>query len=95
MMNNINQNNMNTNDGFKHMVSLISVVGIFIVIGILEFHPLPPDNKDVVNIAIGAILGGLITRIAGHYFPSSSSYKVDDNDKINKRVEPTNNDQPA
>lgn len=62
---------------FKHVISLISLVGVFSLIGLLEIKAIPPDNKDVVNISLGALIGGLITRIGGHYFPSSAGGKTD------------------
>jgi len=63
---------------FKHILSLVSVVGIFSLLGILLLKPIPDANKDVVNISIGTLIGGLIARIAGNYFPSSTSAKKGD-----------------
>ena len=63
---------MNKELWFKHSIAILSVLGVFILLHILLVKEIPTNNKDVVNIAIGALIGGLIARIAGHYFPSSS-----------------------
>ena len=61
----------------KDIIAVISIVGVVGLLVLLQLKPIPEPNKDVVNIAIGALLGGLIARIAGHYFPSTSNPKVD------------------
>jgi drug/metabolite transporter (DMT)-like permease len=49
------------------------VVGISAgVVCLLVFTPIPPDNKDIVNIALGTLLGMAVT-VVGYFFGSSKS----------------------
>jgi hypothetical protein len=43
-----------------------------IIIICLIFQPLPEVNKDIVNIALGALLGMAVT-VVGYFFGSSKS----------------------
>ena len=61
----------------KDIIAILSIAGVFLLFYMLQLKAIPETNKDVVNISLGTLLGGLITRIGGHYFPSSSSPKTD------------------
>jgi hypothetical protein len=40
------------------------------VVALLTFNPLPADNKDIVNIAIGSLLT-MAGNVVGYFFGSS------------------------
>jgi multisubunit Na+/H+ antiporter MnhB subunit len=42
------------------------------IVCLLVFIPLPQDNKDIVNIALGTILGMAVT-VVSYFFGSSKS----------------------
>ncbi|MHB1050997.1 MAG: hypothetical protein ACYC09_13030 [Bacteroidota bacterium] len=44
----------------------------FIILVLLVFNPLPSENKDIVNIALGTFLGMAVT-VVGYFFGSSKS----------------------
>lgn len=57
------------------------VVGISAaIVAMLVFYPLPDVNKDIVNIALGALLGQAVTVVS--YFFGSSKSSADKNDMI-------------
>lgn len=62
---------------FKDVLALVTVFGVLTLLGVLQLHALPIDNKDIVNISLGALLGGGLTRIYGHYYPSAPAPKTD------------------
>lgn len=62
---------------FKDVLALVSTFGVLTLLGVLQLKPIPETNKDIVNIALGTLLGGLVTRIAGHYYPSAPAPKTD------------------
>jgi len=62
---------------FKDWLALVTVFGVLTLLGVLQLHALPIDNKDIVNISLGALLGGGLTRIYGHYYPSAPTPKTD------------------
>jgi len=61
----------------RNILAVISVVGSFIVLYLLVIKPIPGENKDTVNLALGFTLGTLIAGVNGYYFGAS---KVDKND---------------
>jgi len=61
----------------KDIIAILSIIGVVALLFLMQTKAIPEANKDVVNISIGALLTGLIARIAGHYFPSSSGGKTD------------------
>lgn len=42
------------------------------VVGLLIFYPVPDGNKDIVNIALGTLLGMAVT-VVGYFYGSSKS----------------------
>jgi len=42
-----------------------------IVIIAMLFFPIPQDNRDIINISFGSLLGGGLSTILGFYFGSS------------------------
>jgi hypothetical protein len=50
------------------------VFGIFAVIGLMIFKPVPQENSVVLNILLGALVGGF-TGVYGYFFGSSAGSK--------------------
>lgn len=65
------------------------VLGAFIVgcsvtiVGLLIFNPLPVQNHDIVNIAIGTLLGMAFSVVS--YFYGSSKGSSDKNDLLKEK----------
>lgn len=62
----------------RNIIAVISVVGAFLMLYLMIIKPIPSENKDTVNIAVGVVLGGLIGGVNGYYFGSSKSEKKDE-----------------
>jgi hypothetical protein len=45
---------------------------------LLQVHPVPAENKDIVNIGVGFIFGGALAGVVGYYFGSSKTDKKHD-----------------
>ena len=58
----------------------------FIILVLLVFNPLPAENKDIVNIALGTFLGMAVT-VVGYFFGSSKS-SADKNELLKNNNEP-------
>jgi len=57
------------------------VVGVSaVIIAMLVFYPLPEVNKDIVNVALGALLGQAVTVVS--YFFGSSKSSADKNEML-------------
>jgi ABC-type nitrate/sulfonate/bicarbonate transport system permease component len=61
----------------RNIIAIITVCGAFVVLLMLVIKPIPPDNKDTLNLALGFVLGGLVGGVSGYFFGSS---KKNDNE---------------
>ena len=50
------------------------VAGFFILLYILLFQQVPEDNKDILQIAVGALIGAF-TGVVGYFYGSSAGSK--------------------
>lgn len=66
----------------RTLLALIGTLGSFTMLGMMQFHPIPEGNKDVVTLAIGIVLGGSLSNVYSFYFGSSKQ----DADKNKKEV---------
>lgn len=68
----------NTKDQFQYGLAVVIVAGFFATLGGLIMLAVPADNKDALNIALGALVAGF-SGVLGYFFGSSkgSSEKTD------------------
>lgn len=59
----------------RNILAVLTVVGCFILLYLLQIKPIPEGNKDVLNVAIGFVFGGLLGGVAGFFFGSSKDDK--------------------
>lgn len=57
----------------RSILALLFSLGCFLIVIIMMFHPIPPENKDLVNIAIGALLTGGLAAVVSFYFGAAKS----------------------
>jgi high-affinity Fe2+/Pb2+ permease len=62
---------MNPEKIIQYALAALLIIGLFVLLGILVYHPIPSDNKEAVNVVLGALAGSVITVVA-YYFGSSS-----------------------
>ena len=79
---------------FMYILAISIAAGLFILIGLLIYRSIPPENKDLLNIVIGAFLAAF-SSIITYFFGSSkgSSEKTEHIMKLTngKKVEENNN----
>ena len=63
---------MSAKDLFQYILGALIVVGFFTLLIVLALVKVPPENKDLLNIVVGGLIGAFAT-IVGYYFGSSSS----------------------
>lgn len=56
-----------------NVLGVTIVVGCFILLYLLIIKPIPVDNKDILNIAIGFVFGGALSGVVGYFFGASKS----------------------
>lgn len=59
----------------RNIIAVISVVGAFLMLYLAFIKPIPLENKETVNLAVGFVLGGLISGVNGYYFGASKADK--------------------
>lgn len=73
---------------FMYALAAIVVITIVGFTAVLYFVPMPPDNKDLINIALGSFLAAFGT-VVGYFFGSSKSSA--DKNELLKSKEPDGN----
>jgi hypothetical protein len=66
-----------TKTDIRNSITIFIVLGTYILMYIMLVKPIPKENKDVVNIAVGFIFGAGFSGIIGYYFGSSKTDKHD------------------
>lgn len=59
----------------RNILAVITVVGSFLVLYFLIIKPIPGENKETVNLALGFTLGSLVAGVNGYYFGASKGDK--------------------
>lgn len=65
------------NAEIRNIIAIISVLGCFALLFLMQFKEIPNGNQSIINIAIGFIFGGLLTGVAGYYFGASKKDKIE------------------
>jgi hypothetical protein len=55
----------------RSVLAFIIVLGSFATLIILLFKPIPAENKDTVNLAVGFVLGAGVGAVTGYYFAAT------------------------
>ena len=79
---------MKAKDLAQLILGSLIVVGFFGLLVCLLFVKLPTENKDIMNIVVGGLIGSFAT-IVGYYFGSSSSAAKKDETIGNMLNKPT------
>lgn len=53
-----------------YILAALIVTGFFVLLYVLIFHPIPGDNKDVLNLVVGALIA-CFTAVVNYFFGSS------------------------
>jgi drug/metabolite transporter (DMT)-like permease len=67
---------------FQYILGAMIVIGFFVLMYLLLAQAVPEQNKDILNIVVGALIGSF-TSIVG-YFYGSSLGSADKNELLRK-----------
>lgn len=59
-------------EGYMYILGAIIVIGFFLLLYLLVYQQIPVDNKDILNIVVGALIGSFTT-VVGYFYGSSKS----------------------
>ena len=57
---------------YMYILGAIIVIGFFLLLYLLVYQQIPVDNKDILNIVVGALIGSFTT-VVGYFYGSSKS----------------------
>jgi drug/metabolite transporter (DMT)-like permease len=61
---------MKAKNVFQYVLGAVIVIGFFLLLYFLLWITIPADNKDLLNITVGALIGSF-TSIVGYFYGSS------------------------
>lgn len=59
-------------EGYMYLLGAIIVIGFFFLLYLLVYQQIPIENKDILNIVVGALIGSFTT-VVGYFYGSSKS----------------------
>lgn len=71
-----------TKSDIRNVLALITTIGCFVLLYLLQVRAIPTVNKDIINIAVGFVFGGMLSGVSGYYFGASKSDKENSDDKV-------------
>lgn len=77
------------NAEIRSILAFLVAVGCFSIVIIMMFHPIPTENKDLVNIAIGALLTGGLASVVSFYFGAVKGEVNNNNSNTQNQVNKT------
>ena len=54
---------------YMYILGAIIVIGFFLLLYLLVYQQIPVDNKDILNIVVGALIGSFTT-VVGYFYGS-------------------------
>jgi drug/metabolite transporter (DMT)-like permease len=57
-------------EAYMYFLGAIIVVGFFLLLYFLIYQTIPDNNKDILNIVVGALIGSFTT-VVGYFYGSS------------------------
>ena len=68
-------NTKNVNTVALYVLSGLITLCFFALLFLLVFKPIPEQNGDLLNIAVGALIGAFTGGVVGYFFGSSAGSK--------------------
>jgi hypothetical protein len=65
-------------DLFQYILGGLIVIGFFILLYLLATSSIPEQNKDLLNLVVGALIGSFATVVGYFYGSSAGSAKKDE-----------------
>lgn len=57
----------------RTVLAFMTLVFCFFIIVMMQFHPIPKENKDMLNIAIGFMFGSCLAPVYQFFFGTSKN----------------------
>jgi len=77
---------INFKDSFQYILGGLISIGFFVLLYFLIFKSVPDQNKDLLNLVVGALIGSFSTIVG--YFYGSSKGSAEKNELLKNMVPP-------
>jgi hypothetical protein len=57
----------------RNILAIISVLGVFTILTLLIFHPVPESNSRVIDMALGSVISVGFGVVMAYFFGSSKN----------------------
>jgi len=81
---------MNKNLYLKYVIAILVIVGFFALLIFLIYKPIPENNRTLLDMVVGALVGCFSTIVAYHW--GSSAGSAEKSDVISRLAEKKNGD---
>jgi heme O synthase-like polyprenyltransferase len=71
---------MKAKDIFQYILGALIVIGFFVLLYVLVKAEIPKENKDLLNLVVGSLIGSFATVVG--YFYGSSKGSADKNEML-------------
>ena len=68
---------------FQYVLGSLIVIGFFVLMVVLVYTSVPDQNKDLLNLVVGALIGSFATVVG--YFYGSSLGSSDKNEMLKQK----------
>jgi len=75
--------NIQAKNVFQYVLGALIVIGFFLLLYLLLSASIPEENKDLLNLVVGALIGSFATVVG--YFYGSSMGSAEKGEILNKR----------
>lgn len=69
-----------TKADIRNIISVLYVCGVLAYVYVLIFKPVPAENKDLINVIGGNVIGGLGIILGYYYGASKTETKKEENE---------------
>jgi len=61
----------------RNIIALLAILLSFIFLFLLLYVKIPVENKDIINVSTGFVVGTCVTAIMGYFFTSTKTNKTE------------------
>lgn len=65
----------------RNILAVITLLAVVVLLVILSFYPVPQRNADLINMAMGYLMGQAMGGVFGYYFGASKSQAEGEKEK--------------
>ena len=69
-------NKISLKENITEIIAIIVIFMSYVFLLLVAFKGIPPENKDLVNLSVGFIIGTSVAGVIGYYFGTSKKRDI-------------------